>query len=69
MATSDFKFVVQDHDKVNDTVNAVLNGQDVCDFCQSTPIVIIYRGWNDKIVAACKAHEEIVKEMIERDNT
>jgi hypothetical protein len=29
-------------------------------------MVIVYRGWDDKIVCACKEHEEIVLEMIER---
>ena len=63
----DFKFVVQDHAKVNDTVNAIVGIKEACNFCQGAPITIVYRGWDDKIVAACKAHEEIVKEMIERD--
>jgi hypothetical protein len=63
----DFKFVVQDHAKVQDTVNAILGTKEACNFCQGFPITIVYRGWDDKIVAACKVHEEIVKEMIERD--
>jgi len=62
----DFKFVVEDHDKVGDTVDAVINGTDTCDFCQKSPIVIVYRGWDNKVVSACADHEEIVNEMIER---
>ncbi len=63
---NDFKFVVEDHDKVNDTINAVVGSSDACHFCGGSPITIVYRGWDDKIVTACKAHEEIVLEMIER---
>jgi hypothetical protein len=63
---SDFKFIVEDHDKVANTVDAVLNGTSQCDFCQKSPITIVYRGWDDKIVSACAEHEEIVLEMIER---
>ena len=63
----DFKFVVQDHAKVQDTINTVLGVTEACDFCQGKPIVIVYRGWDDKIVTACEAHKEIVLEMIERD--
>lgn len=64
----DFKFVVQDHSKIDDTINAVVGAVEGCNFCQATPIVIVYRGWDDKVVTACKAHEEIVLEMIERDS-
>ena len=60
-------FVVADHDKVMDTVNQLLDGTEACHFCQATPIVIVYRSWSDKMVTACKLHEEIVLEMIERD--
>ena len=63
---NDFKFVVEDHDKVNDTINAVVSSTEACHFCGGSPITIVYRGWDDKIVTACKAHEEIVLEMIER---
>ena len=63
---TDFKFIVEDHDKVRDTVNAVINGTDTCDFCQKSPITIVYRGWDDKIVSACLDHAEIVMEMVER---
>jgi hypothetical protein len=63
---SDFKFVVEDHDKVQETIDEVVNGTDQCDFCQQSPITIVYRGWNDKVVAACLEHAEIVLEMIER---
>lgn len=61
-----FQFVVLDHDRIQDTIDAVVGEIEACDFCQSAPITIIYRGWDDKIVRACKAHEEIVLEMIER---
>ena len=64
----DFKFVVQDHAKVNDTINVVVGTKEACHFCGAAPIVIVYRGWNDKVVSACKEHEEIVLEMIERDD-
>ena len=63
---NDFKFVVEDHDKVNDTINTVVSSTEACHFCGGSPITIVYRGWDDKIVTACKAHEEIVLEMIER---
>lgn len=63
---SEFKFVVEDHDKVRDTVDEVIGVLEACNFCQGAPISIIYRGWDDKIIMACKAHEEIVLEMIER---
>jgi uncharacterized protein YabE (DUF348 family) len=62
----DFQFVVLDHDKIQDTVDAVISGTDTCDFCQKSPIKIVYRGWDDKVVSACADHEEIVLEMIER---
>jgi len=61
-------FVVADHDKVMDTVNQLLDGTEACHFCQATPITIVYRSWSDKMVTACKLHEEIVLEMIERDD-
>jgi hypothetical protein len=63
---TDFKFVVEDHDKLNDTIVEVVGSVEACHFCGSSPITIVYRGWDDKIVTACKAHEEIVLEMIER---
>jgi len=62
------KFVVQDHSKIMETVNKVVGEPEACNFCQAAPIVIVYRSWSDKIVTACKAHEEIVLEMIERDS-
>jgi len=64
---SKIKFVVQDHSLIMDTINDLIGEQVVCHFCQSTDIAIVYRSWGDKIVVACKAHEEIVLEMIERD--
>jgi hypothetical protein len=63
---SDFKFVVEDHDKLQDTIDSVIAIKEACNFCQAAPISVIYRGWDDKIVQACKEHEEIVLEMIER---
>jgi hypothetical protein len=63
---SDFQFVVEDHDKVQDTIDTVIGTKEACHFCQGAPITIIYRGWDDKIVMACEEHEEIVLEMIER---
>ena len=63
----DFKFVVADHDKVQDTIDELVATESVCHFCQATPITIVYRSWSDKMVTACKLHEEIVLEMIERD--
>lgn len=65
---SDFKFVVQDHDKVEETIAAVVGTKEACHFCGDAPITIVYRGWDGKIVTACGKHEEIVNEMIERDN-
>jgi hypothetical protein len=62
----DFIFVVEDHDKVNETINAVVFSTADCNFCDKGPTVIVYRGWDDKVVTACKEHEEIVREMIER---
>lgn len=61
------RFVVQDHSRIMETVNNLVGETEACNFCQGAPIVIVYRGWDDKIVTACKAHEEIVLEMIERD--
>ena len=61
-------FVVADHDKIMDTVNSLFGEKEACHFCQASPIVIVYRSWGDKVVTACKLHEEIVLEMIERDN-
>jgi hypothetical protein len=63
---SDFKFVVEDHDKLEDTINEVVGAIESCNFCGAAPIIIVYRGWDDKVVTACKTHEEIVLEMIER---
>lgn len=63
----DFTFYVEDHDKVQDTVDTVVGTKEACNFCQEAPITIVYRGWDDKIVTACKQHEEIVREMIERN--
>jgi len=60
------RFVVEDHDRVMETVNALVGETEACNFCGAAPIVIVYRGWDDKVVTACKAHEEIVLEMIER---
>lgn len=65
---SDFKFVVQVHEKVAETIEAVTSTPEACHFCGAAPITIVYRGWDDKIVTACGKHEEIVNEMIERDN-
>lgn len=62
----DFKFVVEDHDKLNETLNEVVTSETDCHFCTGSPMVIVYRGFDDKIVVACKEHEEIVLEMIER---
>jgi len=62
----DFKFVVEDHDKLNDTLSEVVTSESDCHFCGGGPMVIVYRGFDDKIVVACKEHEEIVLEMIER---
>lgn len=63
---SDFKFYVEDHDKVQDTIDTVIGTIEACHFCQAAPIVIVYRGWDDKIVMACADHQEIVMEMVER---
>jgi hypothetical protein len=60
------KFVVQDHSRVMDTVTDLIGAEEACNFCQAAPIVIVYRGWDDKVVTACEAHKEIVLEMIER---
>jgi hypothetical protein len=65
---SDFKFVVQDHDSVAETIEAVTSAPEACHFCGEAPIVIVYRGWDGKITTACGKHEEIVQEMIERDS-
>lgn len=65
---SDFKFVVQVHEKVGETIEAVTGAPEACHFCGEAPIVIVYRGWDDKITTACAKHEEIVNEMIERDS-
>ena len=62
----DFKFVVLDHDKLTETLEAVVMQPLDCHFCDGGPIVIIYRGWDDRIVVACEQHKEIVLEMIER---
>lgn len=62
----DFTFYVEDHSKVSATIDELVTSETDCHFCQLGPIVIVYRGWDDKIVAACKAHEEIVREMMER---
>lgn len=63
---SDFKFYVQDHNKVQETVDVIIGSVEACHFCQKAPITIVYRGFDDKVVAACKEHEEIVMEMIEK---
>jgi hypothetical protein len=60
------KFVVQNHSLIMDTINTLIGEREACNFCGAAPIVIVYRGWDDRIVIACKAHEEIVLEMIER---
>jgi len=62
-----FKFVVHDHGKVQETIDEVIGTREACHFCQNAPIVIVYRTPDDKIITACKEHEEIVLEMIERD--
>lgn len=62
----DFKFVVEEHDKFNETIAEVVTGEADCHFCNGSPMVIVYRGQDDKIVVACKEHEEIVLEMMER---
>lgn len=64
---SDFRFFVEDHDKVQDTVDTIIGTIEACNFCQAAPITIVYRGFDDKIVSACGKHEEIVLEMIERN--
>jgi hypothetical protein len=61
------KFVVRDHGKIMETVNDLVTTEEACHFCGAAPIVVVYRNWEDKIVTACKEHEEIVLEMIERD--
>lgn len=63
---ADFTFVVEDHDKVQHTIDQIIGTVEGCNFCQGAPITIVYRGWDDKIVSACAEHEEIVLEMIER---
>ena len=67
MPLADFTFVVQNHDKVAETIDTVVGAVEACNFCGEAPITIVYRGYDDKIVCACKQHEEIVNEMIERD--
>jgi hypothetical protein len=62
------RFVVQDHSRIMETVSDIVGKREACNFCQGAPIVIVYRGRDGKVVTACKAHEEIVLEMIERDN-
>jgi hypothetical protein len=66
MVVGDFTFFVADHSKIQETIDEIVGKKDYCHFCQAVPITVIYRGWDDKIVAACKLHEEIVMEMIER---
>jgi hypothetical protein len=61
-----FTFAVEDHDKLQDTIDTMISDEAACHFCQGLPITVVYRGWDDKVVMACKAHEEIVLEMIER---
>jgi hypothetical protein len=61
------RFVVRDHSLIMKTINDLIGEKEACNFCGAAPIVIVYRGWDDKIVIACKAHEEIVLEMMERD--
>ena len=63
---TDFTFYVEDHDKVQETVDAVVNGEKDCHFCDQGPTVIVYSDCDGKITAACKEHEEIVLEMIEK---
>lgn len=63
------RFVVQDHSRIMETINELLGETEACHFCQAAPITIVYRSWDDKIVTACKAHEEIVLEMIERETS
>lgn len=60
------RFEIRDHSKIMETINDLLGEKEACNFCGTAPIVIVYRGWDDKIVTACKAHEEIVLEMMER---
>ena len=61
------RFVVQDHSRIMETIDDLIGNKEACNFCQGAPIVIVYRGWDDKIVTACEAHKEIVLEMIERE--
>jgi hypothetical protein len=61
------RFVVQDHSRIMETIDDLVGNPEACNFCQGAPITIVYRGWDDKVVVACKAHEEIVLEMIERE--
>lgn len=65
---SNIKIVVPDHGKLMLTVEQLVMEDAGCHFCDETEITIVYRSWMDKLVAACAKHEEIVREMIERDN-
>jgi hypothetical protein len=65
---ADLKFVCADHSRIMETVDDLIGAEEACNYCGAAPIVIVYRSWADKIVAACKAHREIVEEMIDRDN-
>lgn len=64
----EFTFVVEDHEKLEETVNEFVGTKQVCHFCQASPVVILYRGLDDKVTAACAEHEDIVFEMMERAN-
>jgi (2Fe-2S) ferredoxin len=61
-----FTFYVEDHSKVNETIETVVNSDADCHFCQQGPITIVYNDCDGKIIVACKEHEEIVREMIEK---
>jgi hypothetical protein len=63
-----FTFVVEDHEKLEDTVAEYVGTKQACHFCGGSPVVILYRGYDDKVTVACKEHEPIVLEMMERSN-
>jgi hypothetical protein len=61
-----FTFVVEDHERLEETVNEFVGTKQSCHFCGGAPVVILYRGLDDKVTAACAEHEDIVVEMMER---
>jgi len=63
-----FTFVVEDHERLEETISEWFGKKQTCHFCGGTPVVILYRGLDDKVAVACKAHEPIVIEMMERAN-